>query len=469
VFEGGRSWPQVDIVVIGGGPAGLSAAATAAGSGASVLVLEASRDFGGLLGGQPQPLRDRLDFYEGLAGRAYATTLQEHAMAAGARLVSDAPVFDVARDLEPDITVSFTHGDAAEQVRARRLIVATGSTDGVSPFPGWTLPGVVLAREARSGLTRVTRAIVVGGGDEALIAAMNLRNAGAGEVTVVYGPPELTASEDVLKEATAAGVRLEPGHVILDAAGSDRVEKVTLGGCHGTQELSVDCVVIATHRAPEFRVASLLGVKAAYEHDLGGWVPAIDDFFRTTDGAVLVAGDASGIENGAVAIAVGNLAGLHAAQDLGMHHPEADAITTEATEMIAVRRRGRRGEARAAARLRVTSPEGAQAPMAEAPLANSGLADSALACRCTGATLGDVRAAVGPGNASAPGVRRLSRAGMGICQGRYCDDVVALVIAEQTGRPVAAAGRPRTRSPVCPVTLSALAKLDGSGQDAVLE
>jgi NAD(P)H-nitrite reductase large subunit len=294
----------------------------------------------------------------------------------------------------------------------------------------------------------------------------------------------MTAMPDMLREAEDAGVRLLPGHVISEATGQAGVESVTVGRVGGRDEssaevLAVDCVVLATGRAPEFRVASLLGAKTAYEHDLGGWVPVVDELFRTSDRRVLMAGDASGIENGAVATGLGRLAGLTAAEALGMRHPDAAALAAEATGMIADCRVGRRGEARAAARRRIALDQGDPNNRGDTggrrDLANAsyevpeGGTDSVVVCRCTGAIAGDVRAAVAPGNGTASEVRRLSGAGMGVCQGRYCEALVARLIAEQTGRPLGDAGRPRGRAPVYPVTLFALAMLDDSGQDAILE
>ncbi len=466
-----RPMRDVDVVIVGGGPAGLSAAMTAAQAGTSVLVLEASREFGGLLGLQSQPLRDRLDLYEGMTGQAYVTALHRQARAAGAELIAGTPVWDV----DPELTVSFTHSGTAERVNARQLIVATGSTDGVVTFPGWTLPGVLLSRAVQTTVSRWgarpgSRALVVGAGDEALIVARGLRDVGVEVVAVINDATEMTAMPDMLRDAERAGVRLLEGHVILGATGKVGVESVTVGKVEGCDEssaevLAVDRVVLAPGRAPEFHVASLLGVKTAYQRDLGGWVPVVDESFRTSDRRVLMAGDASGIENGAVAISLGRLAGLRAAEALGLRHPGAAALAAEATGMIAERRLGRRGEARAAARRRVALDQGDRSD--GGPRSVGG--DSVVACKCTGATLGDVRAAVAPGNGTAPEVRRLSGAGMGVCQGRYCDNLVTTVIAEQTGRPIADAGRPRGRAPVYPVTLATLAKLDDSGQDAILE
>lgn len=451
-----RPVPRVDVAVIGGGPAGLSAATAAAEAGASVLVLEAGAEPGGLFALQSQPLTDGLDLYGGATGPDYAGTLAEAARAAGAALMTSAPVWDV----DPDLTISYAQDGIAGRVSARLLVVSTGSDDGVTVFPGWTMPGVLLLREAQRLMMQGRalpgrRALVVGGGDAALIVQQNLRGAGAEVVAVVDEQPSMSAAQRLLDEARAADVRLLPSHRVVAASGCNGVERVTVAPVgdvtDGATEIDVDLVVLATHRVPDFRAAALLGVTAACEDGLGGWVPALDGGLRSSDARVFVAGDASGVGSGAVSICQGRLAGLHAAADLGFRRPDFDAQVAEAVRLVAERRagRGRRVAARAGAR---ASQPG-----------------SVVACRCTGATLGDVAAAIQSGNGTAAEVRRLSGTGMGVCQGRYCDELVSAVIAERTGRSAREIGRPRVRPPLLPISLQTLADLDDRRQDGLLE
>ena len=435
----------------------MSAAAAAAQAGASVILMDAGQEPGGLLALQPWPLRDRFDTFGGQTGEAYTRDLERSSRAAGAELLSNALVWDVDRDL----TVSFAVGDMAHRTRARRLVVATGSTDGVTPFPGWTLPGVILLREAMAvlssqGLSPGLRALVVGGGDAALTAATGLLDRGAEAVAVACADPIISAARDLTLAAAADGVGLLPGYTMSEAMGEGVVERARIAPIDGPAgkviDMEVDSIILASHRIPEFRAASLLGVRASFREEIGGWVPQVDLNLRSSDHRVFIAGDAAGVGNGASAEFGGRLAGLTAAADIGFIHPECDRLAAEAAEGIAARASVRRASA--------------HQQMARDRVVHWGaLPDSVVVCRCTGATLADIAAAIEPGGTAAAEVRRLSRAGMGLCQGIYCDDPVGEIVAARTGTAVRDVGRPRARPPLRPIPLAALAGICGRRQD----
>ena len=144
-------------------------------------------------------------------------------------MLANALVWDVDRDLN----VSFAVGDTARRVRARCLVVATGSTDGVAPFQGWTLPGVVLLRETMAvlsgqGLSPGLRALVVGGGDAALTVTTGLLRSGAEAVTVACADPSISASRVLVEAAAAEGVDLLPGYRVSEALGEGVVERARI-------------------------------------------------------------------------------------------------------------------------------------------------------------------------------------------------------------------------------------------------
>ena len=435
----------------------MSAATAAAQAGASVILMEAGQETGGLIALQAWPLRDRFDVFGGLTGEAYARATDRSARDAGAELLANALVWDVDRDLN----VSFTIGEIAHRVRARRLVVATGSTDGVTPFPGWTLPGVVLLREAMAVLSSQDhspglRALVVGGGDAALTVTSGLLRRGAEAVAVACADPCISASRALVDATAAEGVDLLPGHRVSVALGEGIVERARItptdGSAAGTIDMKVDSIILATHRIPDFRAASLLGASASFREEMGGWVPQVDPTQRGSDHRVFIAGDAAGVGNAASAIYGGRLAGLTAAADVGFIHPEHDRLASEAADGIAART----GERRASARQQ----------MARERVSHWGsLAETVVVCRCTGATLADVSAAIEPAGKTAAEVRRLSHAGMGLCQGIYCDDTVAEIVAARTGTAIRDVGRPRARPPLRPIPLAALAGIYGRLQD----
>ena len=82
-----------------------------------------------------------------------------------------------------------------------------------------------------------------------------------------------------------------------------------------------------------------------------------------------------------------------------------------------------------------------------------------IVCRCEEVTRGEVAAAVGEGARTLNDVKRRTRAGMGMCQGRWCSHVVAALVAEQTGQPLAALAPMTARPPVQPVRLGVLADM----------
>ena len=447
---------EADVVVVGGGAAGMSAAATAAQAGASVVLLEAEPEPGGLFGLQPWALQDRLNLFGGLSGQGYTRSLSEALLRSGAEVHPGAAVWDVDRDLK----VSFALGGKAHRIGSRRLVVATGSTDGVDPFPGWTLPGVTMLRDAMAmhcgrqagpGL----RPLIIGGGDAALTLAAEMMTAGAEAVTAVWGEPGTHASPNLMTRVRAAGVSLLPGHRVTEAQGDASVTRVSLAppSASGSElvYVDVDMVILATHRVPDFRAASLLGVAAGYGEEMGGWIPKLDQSQRSSDERVFVAGDAGGVGSGAVAVYRGRLAGLSAAADLGFVHPEHDRIATEAAAGIELRK----DAGRASAGQQMARDRRSQWHL---------LSDSVTVCRCTGATVGDIGAVIEPGGRSAAEIRRLSRAGMGWCQGRYCDEMVAEITAASAGISPHQVGMPRVRPPLHTIPLTALADIPADGE-----
>ena len=439
---------RVDVAVVGAGPAGLSAAAAAAGAGASVLVVDEGPGPGGLLRWQTHALGDRDDMFCGMKGVEVAARMERAALDAGARALYGAAVWDI----DGELSVSYLLEGRAGRVRARRIIVATGSTEGVVPFPGWTLEGVVGLRDVMDDAFGAIgrHALVVGDGDAAMLAARCVSLHGARSVIAISSAGAPTGSTTEMLRATLAGARVLVGASPVRASGDGRVEEVSISGPFGTADIAAGLVVLATHRVPEFRAASLLGARASYSADLGGWVPRLDAGMRASDPRVLVAGDAAGIGGAARAAHQGTIAGLSASSDLGLEHPDGGVLAAAARAGSDARSYEGR------------TPGGQRSPAERAP-ALAGLGGDVVACRCTGATVGEIDAVIAGAGAAADEIRRLSRAGMGECQGRMCDDLVAEVAAARAGVSPGEIGRPRTRPPLRAVPLPALAAMEGGG------
>ena len=140
-----------------------------------------------------------------------------------------------------------------------------------------------------------------------------------------------------------AGVELLTATRLVEAHGEERLEAVTVE-TDGTRRLiEADCLCMAGPRSPDMRLASGLGLPSVELPVMGGKTPAHDKRFATQIAGVYVCGDAAGVENGAVALESGRLAGLAAAAFLGRAHPDAGRLTNLARGRLAYLRRGRRG------------------------------------------------------------------------------------------------------------------------------
>jgi len=293
---------DVQVAVVGAGPAGLSAALAAARAGARTALFDEHVRLGGQLRYRITELA--LPGYD-LPVRpfALATELVGDAFAAGVDVHAGALAWGLFRDN----TLGVIEDDASYQVRAERIILATGSTDLPFPFAGGSLSGVLTARGAQILMNehRVlpgTRFVVLGGGPEASEVAADIRLAG-GEVVAIFDPKG-------------------DGNAV-EAAGERGIASVALQG----RAHAADVAVLALGRQPDAALALMAECAADYAADFGGWVPVRDDCLQTTIPGIYAAGDDAGTCDVAVALAEGKLAGLCAAASL---KPIDEALLREA-------------------------------------------------------------------------------------------------------------------------------------------
>ncbi|PLZ02416.1 FAD/NAD(P)-binding oxidoreductase [Burkholderia sp. WAC0059] len=393
-----------DVVVVGAGPAGLSAARAAAGRNARVAVLDDNPLAGGQVwrqgpGRAPQPpLRDLLD-----ALRAQPRV----AFWASARVVGP---------LGPErgLLVESPAYDGAVAVTFDRLILATGARERLLPFGGWTLPGVTgaggLQALIKGGLpVRGERIVIAGSGPLLLAALATAREAGAHVLAVVEQASaaalarfgiSLAAAPSKLWQAAQltrgfAGLRYWPGSTVRAARGDGRVEQVSI--LRGTREVVLECdrVACGYGLVPHVALARMLGCRI----DGDGGV-AVDDAQRTSVDGVLAAGECAGIGGVELARVEGDIAGRTATDMAG---------ATVDAGLRAERARWRRFAERAAR------------AFALGPAARAVPPPDTLLCRCEDVSLGEV--------GSQPSWRDAklhTRCGMGACQGRICGEAAKL-------------------------------------------
>ncbi|MCP4328680.1 MAG: FAD-dependent oxidoreductase [Alphaproteobacteria bacterium] len=454
---------EPDLVVVGAGAGGLSAASVAAEAGLHVVLVDDRPAPGG------QYFKQFIDF-PGLSSTAHRDAqfdagrdLIERAKRAETEVITGG-VWSASRPLE--IRVAGAAGSRV--IRPRQLIVATGAYERALPVPGWTLPGVMTTGAAQTLLRsyRVLpgrRIVVAGNGPLNLQVAGELSKAGADVLCVaeLAGRPAIHSAA-----ALWAMVRNAPGLVrrglryrrdlararipVLYGHALSRVDKSADGlrasisaylpRQHGpVAEFDGDAVLMGYGFLPSNEISRLLGCRHDYDRSRGQLVTRRDADCRTSVAGVFAVGDCCGLGGAQAAMAEGIIAGVAAIEAAG------GAVTAAAA-------RERKAARRSLARQRRF--QSALWTLFAAPRPDIQLADAeTIVCRCEEVTLGDVEAQIGAGRPSMSEIKRGTRLGMGPCQGRYCTPLVAALLHDRFGVPLDEYAYFAPRPPIQPVAI----------------
>ena len=330
------------------------AATVAAQAGASVALVERSDRAGGRLGLQVQSLQGPRSIYRGHSGVAFCRGLLNDFDAAGGYLLLNATVSAVEPPSRESgallLTYSAPRGPTA--TKARSVVLATGSVEPAASFPGADLGGIVLSNDVQrmvnvEGRLPGRRVLMVGSDNAGLLIAVGLIQAGAEVVAVVDEAPAVVGREVNVAPLRARGVEFLTSTRVLAALGSATVSSAIVADVSGQERaLRVDTVCLSPPRVPDSQLALQAGCSVHGVDVLGGPVPVHRRDMGTAVPGLYVCGDVAGVENGAVALECGRLAGLSAAGRLGFSHPDAVALERLARARLGYLRRSRRGLAR---------------------------------------------------------------------------------------------------------------------------
>jgi sarcosine oxidase subunit alpha len=353
-----------DLVVIGGGPAGIGAATVAARHGLSVIVLDEHPRPGGRLLGQLHELPGHGP--DGWwRGAEIAANMIAEARRAGVEIVSGAAAWGIRPQWEV-----LVNGTPFETVRAPQVLIATGAVEKSTPLPGWTLPGAITAGAAQVfvNVHRVRpgrKAILVGVNVLTMTIARELAMAGV-EVEGIVLPPlgpfaaeaanpteVITSLQRMAGLAPSAflrlagklfgngrerlgaslfpkngvkiwGIPLLLRQAAMEIVGDGRVQGVVLEEITASGEptgrrrtVDLDLVCISDGLSPLGELAVAAGCRFANIPELGGRVPLYGPDMQSTAPGVFVAGNIVGIEGAAIAMAQGRVAGCGIAAHAG--------------------------------------------------------------------------------------------------------------------------------------------------------
>ena len=457
---------RVDLIVIGAGPAGMAAATEAAGLGLSVTVLDEQTAAGGQIyravtGAGAQ--RGAVLGQDYLDGAGLVRAMQ----ASGLRHVAGAVVWNIEPD-DQGITVTWSQDGQAAQMRAARLVLATGALERPVPIPGWTLPGVMTAGAGQillkaSGIV-AERAVLAGSGPLLYLLAAQMVRAGTPPLALVetqglrdtiralphlaYGLRvwrTLIKGLGLLAELRRAGVRRISGARDLAVEGQDRATALRFAAGGRTQRIACDTVLLHQGVVPNTQASRALRLDHDWLAAQQCFAPRLDAWGETSHPGIFVAGDGAGIAGALAAAEAGRLVACQVAHQLG----RIDAAGRDA------RARGPAGRLGAERALRpFLDAAYPPAPQVLAP------ADDTIICRCEEVTAGQVRGWAKLGCTGPNQTKAFGRVGMGPCQGRYCGLSVTALLAAAQGMDPAEVGAYRIRAPLKPVTLGEVAALD---------
>ncbi len=471
------------LVIIGGGPAGMTAAIEAVRGGLRPTLVDESPALGGQVYRQIPTA-----FHVGNAhelGRYFARgeRLREEfaTVADRVEVLSNTTVLAVW----PNHEILWATEERSGVLQADRMIIASGAYDRPMPFPGWTLPGVMTAGGVLTLLRTMRvrpgrRALVAGTGLLILAVARHLHQAGVEVVSVLDAgdPPWIDGgfpsawgewsfmedARDDLECLRDANVPILSNHTVFEAHGTGEVQAASFGAVEPAtwrplnsrqQRVEIDLVVTGLGFVPNAQLSELAGCRHDYDPDLGGWVPLRDNLMQTTAPGIFAVGDGAAIGGVLVALEEGRVAGITVAEQAGFM----------ASEEAARRRSGPLERLHSLAEVRAVLNEVSRIRPGLHELATP----ETLACRCEEVRFADVHAAIDQGAKDLQAVKLLTRLGMGPCQGRNCAPHVGAHLCLATGRSAADVGRINPRPPLRPVTLGALAVMEGVSETATVD
>lgn len=465
--------PSADAVIVGAGPAGLTAAAALAAGGMSVCVLDEASAPGGQIG------RRRFDAAWEPAdqswGRPYRKLLGRDGLSE--EVISGASVWAIGR-LEGDaagdsgerfeVQVS-SAGHGAGSVRCRWVLLAAGAYDALPLVPGWTLPGVVGAGALQTivkggGLKGSERLAIHGSHPLCLAAAAEAVRRGHPSVSLLISAtrwelvrdafryvrcptaalaklPQLVAAAGRLARSDASlrfGVSIE--RIVQGAPGREvhLMQRRSLGA---DQRMVVVCDVVGAsvglHASSE--LGRSMGCSSTWDRDSGGWLLDRDADGESSVPGVLVAGEVTGVAGAESAAAEGRLAALTILGSDGAQRGWRDRV-----QRFRLRRRVARWRRFGIATAALGRASRSRDLLAAPP--------EVVICRCEGVTVGEVGDCVAdPLVVTGRDLKLATRLGMGRCQGRYCGPALGALL-ECQGRP-SASWELVPRVPVKPLVL----------------
>ncbi len=345
---------ETDIAIVGGGPAGLSAAIYAGRTGAKVILMDENPYLGGQLIKQTHRFFGSGRHMAGTRGIRIGEILQKE--------LYELPNIDIRTETKVfgiyDGVVAAVEKDTKLlKIKPKKIIIATGAYERTLIFENNDLPGVYGAGGVQTlmnvyGIKPGERGLIVGSGNVGLILTYQLMQAGVEVAAIVEAMPRVGGYFVHAAKVRRLGVPIYTKHTIKRAIGKKKVEGAEIARLDENwcvvegSEKRIDCdfICVAVGLSPAHELLYHAGVEMRFIPELGGFVPTRNRYGETTKPGIYVAGDVAGIEEATAAMMEGRIAGLDAAIKLGYGDEETVRLRDEIVEDLDEFRKGPFGE-----------------------------------------------------------------------------------------------------------------------------
>lgn len=454
-----------DYLIVGAGPAGLAAAATASALGIRTAVVDEHPEPGGQIYRGIESVAAKRPGHLVLLGPDYAAGLDlvKQFRAGKAEYLPGTSVWQI--DGERNV---FTRANGrTARISAKQILIAAGAMERPVPVPGWTLPGVMTCGAAQTllkstGAVPDGRFVLAGSGPLLLLLAAQLVRAGVKPAAILETRPNywpalrhargflaapgyVQKGMSMLAELRNAGVPLK-GAANLRIRGDGRVQEIEYESRGKTQLEAVDMVLLHQGIVPNANLAWSLRCENQWDDLQRCFRPRLDAWGNSSVAGVQIAGDNGGIVGAQASAFSGQLAALDAARALGrISAPQRNQLAQPLRAKLEAHLRAR------------PFLDALYRPAQETVAPRE---PDTIVCRCEEISAGEIRKIVTEQGCPGPNqMKSFTRCGMGPCQGRLCGLTVVELIAESRGVSVPEVGYYRIRSPIRPVTVGELAKL----------